>query len=224
MILSTLENRALCRREVGAVAFDLTCDVLCVGAGAAGCYAADAAARDGADVLLLEYGKNIGGMPVCGGVTGYYFGTRGGAYEADDEARSADRAFVSCASWESRQIRLTARLQKSGVRLLCGVSPIGVYLEGNRVVGLLVFDGEREISVGGRITVDATSDGHLLRMLDVTAHYGRPEDGVPVPFTVRTQYLIGKNGYRSEVVCAFWDDDSIEFAMSLLKRRAGISR
>ena len=32
-----------------------------------------------------------------------------------------------------------------------------------------------------------------------------------------------KNGYRSEIVCAFWDDDSIEFAMSLLKRRAGIS-
>ena len=31
-----------------------------------------------------------------------------------------------------------------------------------------------------------------------------------------------KNGYRSEIVCAFWDDDSIEFAMSLLKRRAGI--
>ena len=33
-----------------------------------------------------------------------------------------------------------------------------------------------------------------------------------------------KNGYRSEIVCAFWDDDSIEFALSLLKRRAGVSR
>ena len=31
-----------------------------------------------------------------------------------------------------------------------------------------------------------------------------------------------KNGYRSEFVCAFWDEDSIEFAMLLLKRRAGI--
>ena len=29
-----------------------------------------------------------------------------------------------------------------------------------------------------------------------------------------------KNGYRSEIVCAFWDDDSIEFALSLLKRRS----
>ena len=33
-----------------------------------------------------------------------------------------------------------------------------------------------------------------------------------------------KNGYRSEIVCAFWDDDSIEFAMLLLKRRAGVSQ
>jgi len=33
-----------------------------------------------------------------------------------------------------------------------------------------------------------------------------------------------KNGYRSEIVCAFWDDDSIEFAITLLKIRAGIPR
>ena len=88
MILSMLLDGALVRREVSDVTFDLSCDVLCVGAGAAGCYAADAAAREGADVILLEYGRNIGGMPVCGGVTGYYYGTRGGAYEEDDEART----------------------------------------------------------------------------------------------------------------------------------------
>ena len=29
--------------------------------------------------------------------------------------------------------------------------------------------------------------------------------------------------YRLEIVCAFWDDDSIEFALALLKRRTGIS-
>ena len=128
MILSTLEERVLCRREVAAPDFTYTCDVLCVGAGAVGCYAADAAARDGADVLLLEYGKNIGGMPVCGGVTGYYYGTRGGAYEEDDAARAADTAFVARDCWESRQIRLTKRLKKSGVRLLCGISPIGHHI------------------------------------------------------------------------------------------------
>ena len=32
-----------------------------------------------------------------------------------------------------------------------------------------------------------------------------------------------KNGFRSEAICAFWDDDAIDFAALLLKREAGIS-
>ena len=197
MILSMLLDGALCEREVTDVTFDLTCDVLCVGAGAAGCYAADAAARDGADVTLLEYGRNIGGMPVCGGVTGYYYGTPGGAYEEDDAARMQDPLFRMKSGWEARQIHLTARLDKSGVRTLCGVSPLGVYREGDRVVGLLYCDDTGRHAVRATVTIDATSDGHLLRMLPVKLEYGRPIDGTTVPFTVRTQYLDGR-GYYSD--------------------------
>ena len=197
MILSMLLDGALVRREVSDVTFDLSCDVLCVGAGAAGCYAADAAAREGADVILLEYGRNIGGMPVCGGVTGYYYGTRGGAYEEDDEARMRDPLFHMKSGWEARQIHLTERLKKSGVHTLCGASPIGVYLEGERVVGLLFCDDSGKHAVRAGITIDATSDGHLIRMLDVKIEYGRPIDGTTVPFTVRTQYLT-ERGYFSD--------------------------
>ncbi len=197
MILATLEAGARRTREVTPPDFLYTCDVLCVGAGAAGCYAADAAARDGADVILLEYGREIGGMPVAGRVSGYYYGSRGGAFEADDAARLADRRFLTEQVGESRQIALTDRLARSGVRVFCGVSPIGLYLEGDTVCGLLLFDGERECAIRTRITVDATSDGHLVRLLDATISYGRPQDGATVPFSVRTQYL--QNGhYRSD--------------------------
>ena len=51
-----------------------------IGAGSAGVYAADSAARTGADVILCEIGENIGGMHVCGNVTGYYYGMRGGSF------------------------------------------------------------------------------------------------------------------------------------------------
>lgn len=195
MILSVLFDGVRREYPVESPAFSLTCDVLTVGAGAAGCYAADAAAREGADVILLEYGQNIGGMPVGGYVTGYYFGAPGGAYEADDAAREADDLFFSPYCAEARQVRLAERLKRSGVRLLAGVSPLGVYLEGNEVVGLLLLDGDREVSVGARITIDATSDGHLVRMLPATITYGRPEDGATVPFSVRTQYLEGGRYY-----------------------------
>ncbi|MBE6695389.1 MAG: FAD-dependent oxidoreductase, partial [Ruminococcaceae bacterium] len=84
MILSMLENGKVVKAACGEPKFDYFCNVLCVGAGSAGVYAADSAAREGADVILCEIGENIGGMHVCGNVNGYYYGARGGSYEQDD--------------------------------------------------------------------------------------------------------------------------------------------
>ena len=193
MILSTLENGKIVKTQCGEVVFDRECDVLCVGAGSAGVYAADSAAREGARVILCEIGSNIGGMHVCGNVTGYYFGARGGAHEEEYEKYCGDPVFFAPGGqWEQRQIHLTERLQKSGVTLLCRYSATGIYWQENRAVGLRMFDGVRQVNIKAAITVDATSDGHLVRMTEVKKHYGRPSDGAYVPFTVRTQYT--KNG------------------------------
>ena len=226
MTLSMLLDGVLCEHEVATVQFDLTCDVLCVGAGAAGCYAADAAARDGADVILLEYGKNIGGMPVCGGVTGYYYGTRGGAYEEDDTARESDPIFRMKSGWEARQIHLTERLDRSGVRTLCGVSPLGVYREGDRIVGLLIHDGEGKRAIRATITIDATSDGHLVRMLKgVNIEYGRPIDGTTVPFTVRTQYLDNRGYYSDNSDSGMVDQyDSRAYSRAIIRAHANAAK
>ena len=61
MILSMLENGTLKRVSCDSVSFDHCCNVLCVGAGSAGIYAADAAASEGAKVILCEIDENIGG-------------------------------------------------------------------------------------------------------------------------------------------------------------------
>ena len=52
MILSVLENGRILTSVIEEPSFDLFCDVLCVGAGSAGVYAADSAAREGADVII----------------------------------------------------------------------------------------------------------------------------------------------------------------------------
>ena len=184
-----LENRVVVKKACDLLDFDYRCNVLCVGAGSAGCYAADSAAREGATVILLEFGENIGGMHVCGNVTGYYYGVHGGSYEKDDQKSESDTIFMKNKSqWELRQIRLTERLSESGVTVLCRHSVIGLYLDGDRVVGALAFDGERTVSIKADITIDATSDGHLIRMTDVKKQYGRPSDGSFVPFGVFLQY------------------------------------
>ncbi len=50
---------------------------------------------------------------------------------------------------------------------------------------------------------------------------------IPIPISIVNNPCIRKirikNGYRSETICTFWDDDAIEFAAMLLKRESGIS-
>ena len=189
MILSLLENGKLVKTAVESPCVDYTCDVLVVGAGGAGCYAADSAAREGANVVLCEIDENIGGMHVCGNVTGYYYGARGGSFEEDDKKNAADTVFTcSGAQWEQRQIRLIERLQKSGVKILCRHSAIGLFWEDCRVCGIRAFDGKKAVNIRAKITIDATSDGHLVRMTDVKKRYGKPSDNSFVPFGVFMKY------------------------------------
>ena len=193
MILSTLEDGKIIKTEIENLSFDYFCDVLVVGAGSAGVYAADAASRVGAKVVLLEFGENLGGMHVCGNVVYYYYGNSGGSFEQDDYKSRKDTVFTSnLDQWEQRQIRLTERLKNSDVQVLCRHNPVGLYFNGNKVVGAKVFDGQKFINIKAEITVDATSDGHLIRMTDVKKEYGKANAFEFVPFTVRAQY--SKNG------------------------------
>ena len=193
MIISALERGVVVKTECQEPDFDLSCDLLCVGAGSAGANVADSAARLGTDVILLEISENIGGMPVCGMVTSYYYGARGGSYEADDEKTDADVAFLSKGRHpDLRQISLTERLAESGARLLTRHNVIGLYMDGSRVVGARVFNGDRILNIKAKITVDATSDGHLIRMTDVKKQYGRAIGNSFVPFGVFLRYT--KNG------------------------------
>lgn len=188
MKLCTLKNNNLEITEVSPD-FSTVCDILCVGAGAAGIYASDSAAREGSNVILLEYSSSIGGMHVRGNVCCHYYGDEGGSYLETEEKCTRDVFLAGDQQPETRQVLHYKRLQKSGVKILCSHTPIGIYMEDNRVVGLLVLSENGIFSIGAKMVIDSTSDGHLIRMLPVKKFYGRKNDGKTVPFTVRTQYF-----------------------------------
>ena len=169
---------------------DYKCDILVVGAGCAGVYAAYSARREGADVILVENDENIGGMHVQGNVHGYYYGAKGGTFEEDDVICRNNDVYIGKGTFPFlKQALYTKRLAESGIKMLCGHTPTGIIFDGDTAVGLRVFDGEKKVYIGFGMIIDATSDGHIIRMTNVPKKYGREIDGKTVPFTVRTQYM-----------------------------------
>ena len=198
LILRYLENGERKETACEQVTFERDCDVLCVGVGAAGGYAALAAAREGVRVIALERDDNIGGTPVIGRVSGYYYGFDGGSYQSVDRACRADaELFAEAPGYpDARQIHLAEKLAEYGVTLLCGCTVTGIRFCGNTAVGVEVFDGERTFSIACTQLIDATADGHLIRMCPVQTFLGREPDHKTMPFTVRSDYLDGAS-YRS---------------------------
>ena len=192
MKVYTLYNGDLCitDREPD---FAKACDVLVVGAGAGGIFAATAAAEEGADVILAENDLNVGGMRVRGNVTPYYYGAPGGSFEkADADIKQMTGFGFIHNQPEPRQIKFTELIRESGVRLMTDTAPLGIYFKNDTVVGLRLISRGSAIDVSAKLVIDATSDGHLIRMSGAKYRFGRERDGKVAPFTVRTQYI--KNG------------------------------
>lgn len=191
------------QKTVFEAEFDECCDILCVGAGAAGAYAAIAAAREGADVMVIEKDESIGGMPINGKVPTFYYGDEGGSYEAAEaRALELDRAFVGgYKHTESRHCALSELFFERGIRFCGGSVIIGVYMEENRIAGACALIKGKLVRISCKMLIDATSDGHVIRMCPVRTYLGRNTDGKTAPFTNRIDFLDDKGFY------GYYNDD-----------------
>ena len=197
MTFNYIENGVYKCEASQPVTFDKQCEVLCVGVGAAGAYAAIAAAREGCDVLAVEKDGNIGGMPINGKVTFFYYGEEGGTYEeVERRARSLDKLFYGGDKHpESRQTVLTEMLLENGVKLITEAAVLGVYIDEFRVTGAMILHNGERFNVKCDMLIDATSDGHIVRMCPVKTYFGRVTDGKSVPFTNRTDHINADGKY-----------------------------
>ena len=167
--LSMLENAERKTVPAGDVTFSDSCDILVVGVGTAGAYAALAASREGARVIAVEKDENIGGMPINGRVTTYYFGARGGTFEEIDR-EAQERAPLFKPGWhqeDNKQGILWERLDASGVELICAATVTGVYLENDRAVGIRLWkNGEYKnilfCATGALLSPTSTQQGESV--------------------------------------------------------------
>ena len=166
----------------------MDCDVLVVGAGAAGVAAATTAARQGLDVIVIERYGFCGGGAVAG-----LSGTVCGLYEASEDPGSRPKQVVF--GFAEEFVRLLERkggltgpvrygktftrvhephvwreaadhlLAQAGVRVLLHTLVTEVLMDGGeRVAGVVASAKQGRLDIRARITIDASGDADVAAM------------------------------------------------------------
>ncbi|WP_043588869.1 FAD-dependent oxidoreductase [Geminisphaera colitermitum] len=197
----------------------ITTDVLVVGAGAAGLTAALAAARNGANTLLVESAGFLGGLSATLPWLGFHDRdyrqvVKGMAAEfvhclQQSGAASPYEYDIKCGSavsidthwWKCLAMQLCA---EAGVKLMLHTHVLDTLREGDRVTGVVVHHKSGQQYIHALTTIDCTGDGDVAARGGVAWEKGRTGDGlVQAPTLV---FRLG-GGDRSAFIAGCKRDD-----------------
>ena len=173
------------------------CDVLVCGGGPAGFAAAVAAARAGADTLLLEQSNCLGGMSTAGMMShwsgcdsspiGLEITDRMRRYGALPPGWREDRRW--CCSHEALKEAMFEIAAEAGVRVQLHTWVAGAVVEGGAAKGAITESKSGREAVLAKVSVDATGDGDLAARAGAAFDLGREVDGACQPATL--MFLLG---------------------------------
>lgn len=150
----------------------ITADVLVVGGGVAGVAAAIAAARNGADTLLVEKHTCLGGTATSGLVNGVAGIIEGLCQEFLDrmEAEGAVLRSRRLPTFDPEKAKyvLEQWTVEEGVRILYNTCAIDALIEGNVLKEVVFHNKSGKFAVQAKVVVDATGDA------DVAVYAGAP--------------------------------------------------
>lgn len=168
-------------------------DVIVAGGGTAGVAAAVAAARNGADTILIERYGFLGGTMTAGLVNPFMTFHADGEQiiegifqEIIDRLRGMNgydertRAF----DVEVMKLILDQMVREAGVKLMLHTCVIDVLMQGNIIRGVEVHNKSGKQIVLGKVVVDATGDGDVAVIAGAPYEKGRRKDGLTQPMTL----------------------------------------
>lgn len=170
------------------------CDVLVVGGGPGGLAAAVAAARNGADTLLVERYGFLGGMATAGLVNPYMTYWAGeeqiinGIHQEICDRLTALGAYGkgSRTAFDSEAYKFVAdrMCEESGVNLLLHSLLSDVTISDGVINSVEIAGKSGKQSVKAEVFIDCTGDADLAFMAGATCEKGRAEDGLTQPMTL----------------------------------------
>lgn len=182
-------------------------DVLVVGGGVSGCAAALAAARNGADVLLLEQNGYLGGtLTGCGvgpmmtfhaGEKQVILGimeelvaelVRRGQSPGHVPDTKQYTSTITPFDAEGLKLILDEKLSEAGCTVLFHTFVGAVQAEDGCITGLTVCNKDGLHTLSAKVYIDATGDGDVAAWAGADMTKGRPEDGAAQPMTMKMKY------------------------------------
>ena len=189
------------------------CDVLVVGGGIAGAMAALAAARRGAQVLLLERYGFLGGTPVANAGPHYCFcGDTAGQGQLFDELVAGleelgaivpyepwdpgailrfshdDWDYSAARYFDNTMYQLALQelvLREKGIKLLLHSRVIDGVMDDGQVTAVVFHNPSGLQAIQPQVVVDCTGDANLASTAGFPCTSGRDSDGMPLPMSLR---------------------------------------
>jgi hypothetical protein len=200
----------------------LRTQVLVIGSGAAGQTAALAAARNGADTMLVESAGFLGGISATLPWLGFHdrdyrlivkgiplefcrrLQAMGAASDHEFDPKCASGISIDSHWWK---ILLMQLMREAGVRLLMHTVVVETIREGDRICGVIVENKSGRQRIEADVTIDCSGDGDVAARGGVKWEKGRTADGL-----VQAPTLVFKlGGVSREGFIAGCKDPSINY-------------
>lgn len=166
-------------------------EVLVVGGGPAGVGAAIAAARNGANTLLIEHFNCLGGIATSGLMSHWTGSSEGPIYEEILKRCQAQLPNAENTGSLQQQINheilklvLFDIVEEAGASVQLHTDAVEAIMDGNRIIGVITSSKSGLEAVMAKVVIDCTGDGDIASRAGAAYIKGREEDGLMQPVTL----------------------------------------
>lgn len=183
--------------------FELHTDVLVLGSGPSGFAAAYKAAKNGANVIIVEQSGDIGGISTSG-LMSHWTGSCGSPLYHEILRRSAEKnegaykgKITATIDPEKLKTLYLEMLSEVDCKIMLYTFAVDAICDGDKVLGATVVNKSGMTDIFAKITIDATGDGDIAAKAGAEFVLGRESDHKMQPATL--MFKIGGVDYDRAV-------------------------